>query len=689
MSEIVYEVLTEFVFDTREAISNSETLRGAVDKISSAADGALFSLNRLGEWASHGLGLNLSVMGTLGAALHSFEKFSHTRLNFANIIGSNMENLTGNVETFNDRLAVSQNIMKDIAGIARKYSLDESAMVHTTEMLSALLTPMGLSGKNMGNAVNMSRMFEKSAPVLGIDTGQAQGELVRLLSGQASMGDTLFRRLVSDTKPFAQYRSMMQNPMMMMHHMGGMGGGGPSQMFNMLPMQKRWEMINKAMEQFSSDADVVAGNAGLLSSKLRAIKNELIGIDGILIPFGKVLTDQIRPILQKVMGFLETYGRPALEKFSVALQNVFANPERLYASIRQLQRLRSDLPKAISLMHAFDTVLFGLWIAKLPVINTALRIAATSLASLGRVALSLANISLEFTSVLGILRTGFTVTRFLLSGLAFVMGRLILPLAAFLGILQLISRAKGFAEAEDLKAMAAQAPKVGGAFAELTKNLFKVIKPIDDVIDTVARAIAPIFEWNKYLSILSEHMDLVVSVTDAMHTGVVAVIAVLTGIGVVMIQWGLDVWKAVDTTFHQLGTIIFDWSGKIVTRVKDIFDAVASGNVGKAVGIASAPLGLSQLPKPDIMSPKDLINLYNSTVDSVLKENVSGLNDPNKKDKNVTNRVTNIGNVNIRQDFKENMEPDRIAHSFMKTINDLAVNPRQAAGRSFSAALTR
>lgn len=685
MSEVVYEVLTEFVFDTREAITNSETLRSAVDRISSAADGALFSLNRVGEFLSHGLGANLSVMGTLGAALHTFEHFAKTRLTFANIIGSNMENLVGNVETFNDRLEVSQGIMKQIAKVAREYSLDETAMASSTKMLAALLTPMGLSGKNMSGAVNMARMYEKSAPVLGVDTSQTQGELVRLISGQASMGDTLFRRLVSDTKPFAQYRSMMQNPMMM-HH----SGGGPAQMFNMMPMEKRWAMINKAMEQFSSDADVVAGNAGLLSNKLRAMKNELIGIDGILIPFGQVLTDQIRPILEKVMDFLETYGRPALEKFSVALKGVFEHPERLYASLRQMQQLRDDLPKAITLMHAFDTVLFGLWIAKMPMVNTALRMVGTSLSVIGGQVLSFLGITLSFKNVMGVMTTVMSIGRFIVGGLIFVLQRFLAPLAVFMGILQVISRAKGYAEAEDAKALMDKAKPLGGTLVQLGQIALATIKPIDDLVDSLARGIAPLFEWNKYLSVAADNMGIVIGVADYIHNTIVSVIAIIEGVLALVGGVLEDVLKIVALTFENLKTVIFDWSGAVVQRVEEIFSALASGNVKQAANLLTTPTNMPNMPGfPDMLGPGDLLKRYTSTVDDVMGRNIHSINDPKNPDKNVANHVTNIGSVNIRQDFKENQEPDRIAHSFVKTIQDLAVNPRQAAGRSFAGALTR
>jgi hypothetical protein len=708
MSEVVYEVLTEFVFDTRGAIENSEMLKGAVDKISSAADGAMFSLNRVAEFASHGLGLNLSVMGMLGGAISSFEKFSKTRLTFANIIASNMENLTGNVVTFNDQLAVSQRIMKDIAKVAREYSLDESSMVSTTKMLSALLTPMGLSGKNMGNAVNLARMFEKSAPVLGIDTGQAQGELVRLISGQASMGDTLFRRLVSDTAPFSKYRSMMQNPMMM-HHMGG----GPAQMFNMMPMEKRFDMINRALNQFSSNADVVAGNANLLANKFMALKNELIGIDGILIPIGDVLSNQIKPVLTKVMEFLEHYVRPAMERFGGALKRAFENPERIYATIRQLQQMRGDLHQAIHLQHLLGEAMFALWLLRLPPVMTLVR-------TLGGAFMTMTGLGLRASKFLAgfldmsLFARGLTVVRFLLGGVGFVLQRFILPLAAFFAILQLFSRAKGYAEALDAKTMLAQAPKIGKTLAELGAAFKRVAYPFEYLFDKAARVIAPLFQYSYYILLLSDNLGRLRSPLEtvgiASENAVASLLALGSALGVTFQDVGIVVsaafgpmFTAIKETFIGVGkVIIYAFSPMVhavLLVVKSIFTGIvdiiiaAFGPMGVAIKAlldkSAGPGGMAGALSAQLPGLQNPVTAFEKTYADVLADLRKSFKNKKDEDKNISNNNVNIGSVNIHKDFKENQEPDRIAHSLVQTLKGIAINPTQAAKRSYSGMLTQ
>ena len=717
MSEVVYEVLTEFVFDVRGAITNSNMLKNAVDNISSAADGAFLSLHKLGDFASHGLGLNLSVMGVLTGAFASFDHFRKTQISFANIIASNMAHLTGNIETFNDKLDVSRSIMKDVAKIAREYSLDESAMMATTKTLAAFLTPAGLSGKNMGNAVDMARMFEKSAPMLGIDTNQAQGELIRAISGQASMQDTLFRRLATEApEVMGKYVRMNMGGMMpggfgtqaggtvglgMGHGQlnaigasgvsyGGMGHHAGASMFNMLPMAQRFDLLNRAMAKFSNNAEVNAANAELLSNKLRVLKNIFVGYDGVLLPLGEVLSNHVRPILIKLIDFIQAYARPALERFSEALEKAFQNPERIYATIRQLQQARSDLQQAIHLTHVFGEVLFGLWIIKLPMVRALLATVGSSLLSILGLGARFAGFSAGLAGLgfnLGTLRLGFKVFGFIAEGLLFVFQRFVAPLAIIFGFLQLLSRAEGYAQAADAKVLVDNSKKLGGTAIAVSQNIYKMIAPIDELWDAAARAIAPLFQYSTYLKFIAAHMEQLVTVTDMVAKYVLYACGVIAGFAAVFKKSWSDVWNFLAVGVDNFIIIIIDGMKKLGLAATG-FSKLLTGNVagGKQdfMSMYDKPK-LLDTPSDMFTSNAQLTKLYTDTALGFVDGFQKKLKDPNNKEKNVSNNVTNIGAVNVHQDFKENMEPDRIARSLVDVLKSIATNPTQSAGRSFPA----
>jgi hypothetical protein len=78
---------------------------------------------------------------------------------------------------------------------------------------------------------------------------------------------------------------------------------------------------------------------------------------------------------------------------------------------------------------------------------------------------------------------------------------------------------------------------------------------------------------------------------------------------------------------------------------------------------------------------------YTTGIDDILKPYFDAGGPDQIERKNVKNNVTNIGKVEIRQDFKENQEPDRIAESVVRALGRVAKNPTQSAGRSMQGAL--
>lgn len=688
MSEVVYEVLTEFVFDVRGAINNSEALKGAVDKVSSAADGAMFSLNRLASFAMSGLGVNLSVMGVLGSAITSFENFSKTRLQFSNIIGANMEHLSGDVGTFNDRLGVSEKVMKNIAKTAREFSLDEGSMIATTKMMAAMLVPKGLAGNNFDNAINLSRMLEKSAPILGVDTNLIQGELARMIDGQghASMNDTLFRRLATEAPEF--FNGLGGGK-------GGSGGGkSVAQAFNVLPVQQRFDILSKALNKFSSDADVAAGMASLLANKFMALKNELIGIDGILKPLGEVLSGPIRKGMNLLLQYLETYGRVAIVKFAGLIEKLIADPTRLFATIRQLQTARESFHKAGEAAHAFSMVMFGAWLLKFPMIRTAVMGATMALARFAGVAALVASLGavaggVGVTSIVGIgniFRLAGGSVMFVLRGLGFVIGRFVLPLMAFFAAMQLFARAKGYAEVIDAKTVYDNKSKIGQFIADTTRGIAMIMRPWEYMFDAMAKAIAPLFSYSYWLGVGADNTNMIVAAIQGLAMASIYTAAVITGLFEFLKTTGPSLTYYFGTVLFNIGAVILEWGAHMGAALGEALSKAAHGDFSGAKDTLVGAAGSFQTDRSIFGAAPDS---FMTGYQGVLDRNLNTLNDPTAADKNVSNHTTNINSVNIRQDFKENLEPDRIADSFVKTLHKISINPTQAAGRSYSGGLLR
>ena len=202
----LFKVATEFKFEIGAAVLGANKLQGAVDGISTSADNALFSLKRMGVSAGLSLGFGSgSLLGIASKAVMAFDNLQDSQLKFSTIMAANKDRLTGPIDTFAERMIVARAQLKLLAGDAQKFSLGESELVGTFNLLNAQLLSKGLAGNNFENSRSLSRNFLKASPFLGVDPGLAQGQLLRSIEGGASQGDPLFRRLTGETQSMKEF----------------------------------------------------------------------------------------------------------------------------------------------------------------------------------------------------------------------------------------------------------------------------------------------------------------------------------------------------------------------------------------------------------------------------------------------------------------------------------------------------
>lgn len=665
----IFKVLTEFQFEIQDAVANSNQLQGALGRISGAAQNALLSLDTLKGFLASGIGLNVGLYGILGSAIKSSEIFSRQTLSFANLLGGNLEYLQGSVQTFNDRLAVSEKILKNIARTSREFGLDEQSLLNTTKMTAALLIPKGLAGDNLGSAVDLARMFEKSAPLLGVDPFLAQGQLIRAIEGNSSMGDTLFRRLVSETSAFADFR----------------GQASPSKSFNSLSTEKRFERIQKALKQFSSDADVTARNADLLSSKFRILKNQLWGLDGALRPIGRVLSGPIKQTLDTVSQYIDSKGRKISEDFSKFIESFLANPEALYHNLRQLAALQKDVQRAGTVAKTLGlgslVVAMGRLALKIPFVSQGLAALGAAIAKLAGFATLGALWASVKTSILAMKNAGL-LFRVVMLGLGFVLKRILMPLALFSGIFQILSRAMSHAEVMNLQFFAENADRLFPILDRLKDLLMQIAGPFITVIDSLARGIAPLFSFQTYGGIAITTLEMLAAGLEKIANVVTPAVAGLVAGSTVAYAFFTNATEQFRIAWDTLGKVIVQGVHGILKNVVNAFQEIKKFNFSAAWEQLTKPFEFKGIESMPGMSFEQYGQVWNSALDDFFDENIRRLNDPNLENKAITNQSVNIAKVEINQDFKENAEPDRIAHSLMKTIVDAAKNPLQSRGRS-------
>jgi hypothetical protein len=485
-----YTVLTEFKFEAGSALVQSEALQNRIDGIADSAQRAMDTVQGLGMTfvANFGLGAS-SVLGVLGEAIKSSDSFYKAQLAFSNIIGSNLKNLTGDISTFNDRLGVSKHILKDISADAQKFGLDEGALTSMTKLLSGSLVPKGLAGDNFGNARTMSRQLLKSAPVLGVDPNEVQGQLLRSIEGKASFGDTLFRRLAAETEVFKD--KFGNNVTKSIHQ------------FNKLTQKDRFEMLSKGLAQFASDTDILAGNAQTLGAMMQRLRDMFVGLNGILKPIGDAILPVLRMAFENMMKILNVQGRATIENFSRILKMALADVEQTAINLKQASRFGKDFKRA---GESVGMIMLAEFLAHLGLLGPILKLVLSplrlviwalpylvrALPFIGRVFLWLSRAALEFTLAL-------------------------LPL---LFIFQVISRAIAIARINDLKKIPDLMARMSGALAKIGDIFMVVFGPAFKFMDYLAKKIAWIFEYSMYAELAADGLDLLTKATAGFFAAV-------------------------------------------------------------------------------------------------------------------------------------------------------------------------
>jgi hypothetical protein len=292
----VFNVLTTFKFEVASAILNSEKLQSATERLSGAAESALLNYKALGVGLAGSFGLGTgSFLGTIYQAITAAEKFSMTQDAMANILGQNAAQFKNDISSFNTRLQIANSLMSKLAAAGEEFALPQMEMLEMSKLMLPILLNYGVQGKEFQNVVDISRGLLKSAPMLGINPMDVQGQLLRSLTGGASMGDPLFRALVGETKAFDDLKKKNKDVV---------------RAFNVSPITDRVEILRKALLQFGSDPVFLARQFRTLRYQMQALKNNLFGFNGIFIKFGEALRHTFINSLIYINKVISEYGQP-------------------------------------------------------------------------------------------------------------------------------------------------------------------------------------------------------------------------------------------------------------------------------------------------------------------------------------------------------------------------------------------
>lgn len=627
-----FTVVSEFKFDVAEAIMSSERLQDSVNQLSGVVEQAMASMKTmsLGFLTQSFGGMNTGILGMVYAAISASDKFTDSQISFTQIIDSNMAHLSGTIDTMNGKMAVSKKIMEDIGGDAIKFGIPASELLSMTKTLSAMLVPKGLAGENMKGARDMSRNLLKSAPNLGIHPTDVQGQLLRSIEGSASMGDTLFRRLLTEA-PEAFKANKVKD----------------AKGFNALDAAKRFSILNEAMGKFSSNTELLTMRANTLAGVTQRLKDVFTGITSIFKPLGDAIIPPLIKMMNFAIDYLNTKGRDLIKIVGKTLSRLLEDPMKLLQEMDALRsaggnfKLATQIVSLIMLFHHLSIAMNFLkkfpmggklfaWMAELPIMATLMKGMRGLFSGLGQ----------AFQFLIPLIKP-------LLWGLAEMAGLIGVLFLAFHGI----SRAFSAMKVDTIEWFANNVVSLTETFDKLKNALSVIFAPLMWISDGFFELTYALLGGTYVLDILKEGFE-----------------------NFTMKMVGLSqVLGELYASFRGLVAGMFDVVFRTMENLGIVIKNIMSGNLAGAMdGTKNIFGGYMEAGAEEFMK----------TMDKFTTPNMDG----NVDNAKVVNSVNNY-DVKMTNNFKEVLQPDRIAFTIKDQLTKASQNRTQGQASSLAKGL--
>lgn len=319
----IYDVVTRYRVDDRATGANQAYSRSAVE-----AHRRTVGLQRSMAGLTGGLALLgrtlAPIAGALGAYAVGSKVFSNLNQEMTASIGlaaqfqQSFQFSEDPIENFTANLRASKGFMRDLIADAARLPGELSDFLAATRTTAM---PVLRSGGTREQLRGMLGSLSIVAPLAGQDMGTAGRQTMRMLTGQASVGD---------------------NPLFAMLSGSGLIPGAEA--FNPLPAAKKLELLDRALSDLADNPALREEIVHTFDTQLGTLKDNLFGVEGILGRMGRDPFEGLLTGLEGLNSWLER-NTDALVRHGNALMN----PDNLLGISPEEQRRflgpTPDVPK--------------------------------------------------------------------------------------------------------------------------------------------------------------------------------------------------------------------------------------------------------------------------------------------------------------------------------------------------------
>jgi len=611
--QTAYKIVSHFKFEIGSAVASTQQLEGHLGRLSNRVKGINDQFKYMFTSSALSLtGGQAGIVGVLKNAVTATNDFYEAQRKLATVMTGNAKFFQNPIKDFNRNMEISKHLLSDMIKEARRFGIGVGDFIGTFNTLNPFLIPQGAAGKNFEQSRKLSRNLLMGSDIMGLSPGEAQWQLQTLVQGNlVNPNQSLFQALKQEAPEV----------------FGNISPRG----FNQLKMAQRVDKINKAFDKFLSNSDVLEARMNDVNTQVRILRDNFSSMGSVLKPLGDVLRTPVLEILQRLNRFLATEFTKTMEMVSRHLKPFISDLDKLQITLNKLMSLGATTGLAKSLAGLLFVIME---------LRKYIPFVAKLMARLGFVA------GVGLVGGFGNLLKIIFRTKTALGGFAKLLSFIGTALASYLkffiplmALFRVIDSAKAHAKVEDRKKFEMYASVLAEKLMTLKDTILTIISPFTYLIDMFGKSISFLFQqsyWiEKFYSVIKglniegffrQFSDGIIKTFAVLETS----LKIIKNIAIEFLKT-LNPFGGQFMNFNKLNNTIQGYSqsggGMIKANVQQHLQDYRSW--------AAAELEKSRTPE----------------------------------------NVINIGKVEIRNQFRENLEPDRVAVSIKETLMKAANAP--------------